>query len=213
MPSHVFISYKTEQRDRAKQVRQALAAATGLVIWWDQDLQTGGAWSEDLDRALLQAGAVVVLWSHQSVQSPWVLQEASLAKAYGRLVPVRLDDCEIPAPFLGIQTADLMDWHGEVHHDEFAKLVRAVRLQSRRRWPWNYLGSTVAGLAVGAGLVWLGAPALSVGAEDFSVTGLEELQSAFADYWLCVEARTDECADRADAVEERISTLDVQSGE
>jgi hypothetical protein len=124
----LFISYKTEDRNRAIRIRHALSAVTKLAVWWDQDLQTGGRWHEDIDQALRSAGAVVVLWSERAVASPWVLQEAAIASLSSRLVPARLDGCALPPPFRSFQTADLSDWDGSERHPEFVKLVDAVRV-------------------------------------------------------------------------------------
>ncbi len=123
----VFISYKTEDRDRARRVRQALAAATGLEVWWDQDLQCGGRWNQELDAALQGASCIVVLWSTRAVESPWVIQEAAIANVLNRLVPARLDACLLPAPFQGVQTADLTTWAGDENDPNFARFSAAVR--------------------------------------------------------------------------------------
>ena len=124
---HVFISYKNEDRARAQQVRGSLKLALGCDLWWDQNLQTGGQWNERLDQALQSAASVVVLWSKRSCESPWVQQEAAIAKVLGVLAPAVIDDCEIPPPYRGIQAARLQDWDGREDDREFVKLVERVR--------------------------------------------------------------------------------------
>jgi len=123
----IFISYKTEERSTAQRIRQALATSTAEKIWWDQDLQTGGQWNEDLDEAVRNAACIVVLWSNLSVESDWVQQEAAIGKAADKLVPARLDDCDIPLPYRQIQTANLRDWDGNEKHLEFQKISNAVK--------------------------------------------------------------------------------------
>jgi hypothetical protein len=86
---HVFISYKNEDRAWAQQVRGGLKLALGCDLWWDQSLQTGGQWNEQLDQALQSAASIVVLWSKRSCESPWVQQEAAIAKVLGVLYSTR----------------------------------------------------------------------------------------------------------------------------
>lgn len=108
-------------------MRVALRAELGCEVWWDQDLQTGGQWSQDIDAALSSAACIVVLWSKRSVQSQWVQQEAAVAKALGILAPAQVDDCVIPSPYAGIQAARLINWQGNEKDAEFAKLASRVK--------------------------------------------------------------------------------------
>lgn len=124
---HVFISYKTEDREQARKVRAALALSIGGELRWDQDLQAGGRWAADLDAAVTSAACVVVLWSPSSVASPWVLQEAAIAKALGKLVPVCIGSCEIPEPYREIHNIDLSNWNGREDDPEFVRLAKGVR--------------------------------------------------------------------------------------
>lgn len=153
--SYVFISYKTEDRREAQSVRVALRAELGCDVWWDQDLQTGGQWSQDIDAALSSAACVVVLWSKRSVHSQWVQQEAAVAKALGILAPAQIDDCVIPSPYAGIQAARLINWQGSEKDAEFAKLASRVKAclvnHSSRRPPSSQLRKGSLGEPVGAG--------------------------------------------------------------
>ena len=45
----------------------------GHVVWWDRHIQGGSRFSSEIDRALKEAEAVIVLWSPASVQSAWVI--------------------------------------------------------------------------------------------------------------------------------------------
>jgi hypothetical protein len=106
----------------------ALRAEFRNAIWWDQDLQTGGEWSQEIDTKLSSAACVVVLWSKLSVESQWVQQEAAVAKALGTLAPAQIEDCVIPTPYAGVQAARLIGWQGNENDAEFVKLVSRVRL-------------------------------------------------------------------------------------
>lgn len=125
--AQVFISYKSEQRSSAKRIKDLIQSALGCDVFWDQGLQTGGRWSAELDKELLCAKCVVVLWSAESSQSPWVNMEAAVAKAFDKLVPARIDACEIPEPYRSIQTADLIGKVAGDDHAGLAKLMEGIR--------------------------------------------------------------------------------------
>lgn len=58
-------------------------------------------------RALRAAPLVVVAWTEASVESDWVLEEAEHGRKRGILLPLKLDDVDVPIPFGAIQTVDL----------------------------------------------------------------------------------------------------------
>ena len=64
-------------------------------------------------RQLEAADAVVVLWSEDSVQSHWVLDEATIGRDRGCLIPVRFDDTMPPLGFRQLQVLDLVDGDAE----------------------------------------------------------------------------------------------------
>ena len=76
----VFLSYAREDRDRAAQLAEALEDMAHEV-WWDRQIHGGPLFAEEIDRALRESHAVVVLWSRASLASNWVLDEAALVSA------------------------------------------------------------------------------------------------------------------------------------
>src|SRR3982751_5436276 len=74
--ARVFLSYAREDERRARQIAGAIEKA-GHEVWWDRDLASGTRYSEEIEQALKDAVAVVVLWSKASVTSPWVRDEAA----------------------------------------------------------------------------------------------------------------------------------------
>lgn len=128
--AHVFISYKREEVAEARRVRQALRAEK-MTVWWDENLQAGQKWVAAIDEALVEASAVVVLWSRASSESEWVKHEASIAKSRGVLVPVRISECSPPGAFAEVQAVELLAWDGSERHPHFRDLVGVLR---RIRW-------------------------------------------------------------------------------
>jgi hypothetical protein len=119
---HIFISFKTEERVVALQLKDALEA-NGFAVWWQESIQCGGEWHGEIDAALQRAGCVVVLWSSLSIHSPWVRHEASQAVARGVYAPVRLEPMLIGSPFDRIQATDLFNWKGDASHPGLLRLV------------------------------------------------------------------------------------------
>lgn len=185
---HIFISFKTEEREAAHRVKQALQAH-GFKVWWQEEIQCGQEWHGELDKAVAQAGCVVVLWSARSMQSPWVRHEASQAIARGVYAPARIELAEIPPPFNRIQASDLMSWDGKESHPGFQDLLtrvhallpepvpawkRALALLSRQRAAITAGG--IASFALGL-LIWQGA---LVSAQVQEMRGLVARQETMA---------------------------------
>lgn len=122
----VFISYASEDRDRAQHLADALGAA-GWSVWWDRKIIAGQVFDQVIERELGAAKSVVVLWSPVSVTSEWVKNEAAVAAERGVLVPVRIADVKLPLEFRRRQTVDLIDWRGEASHRGFQALCDGLR--------------------------------------------------------------------------------------
>ena len=101
----VFLSYVRDDADRTRGIVDALERA-GHSVWWDQHIKAGAQYSKEIDRALKEADAIVVLWSERSVESAWVRDEATAGRDSGRLVPMSLDATDPPLGFRQYQTID-----------------------------------------------------------------------------------------------------------
>ena len=108
----VFISYASEDRDRAAKLASALGER-GWSVWWDRKIVAGQAFDHAIERELETARSVVALWSIHSVASEWVKNEASVASERGVLVPALIDRVKLPLEFRRKQTADLISWDGD----------------------------------------------------------------------------------------------------
>src|SRR4029453_3520938 len=80
----VFLSYAKEDRSRAK-IFATLLESCGWSVFWDHKIGVGDEWRQVLESELDRASVVVVLWSHHSVKSTWVHDEAERGRS--RLVP------------------------------------------------------------------------------------------------------------------------------
>lgn len=102
----VFLSYDHDDVERAAPIATALEHA-GHSVWWDRHIHGGAQYNDEIEAAVEQADAVVVLWSKGSVRSTWVRDEAAEGRDQNKLVPVLLDAVKPPMGFRQFQTIDL----------------------------------------------------------------------------------------------------------
>jgi hypothetical protein len=121
----IFISYASEDRNRAEELAGALSGR-GWSVWWDRKIPLGKSYDEVIEKALGESNCAIVLWSAASVASEWVRNEASEAKRRGILVPVFLETIDAPLAFRLLNGADLHDWQPGTPHGELDQLVARV---------------------------------------------------------------------------------------
>jgi hypothetical protein len=121
----VFISYKKEDAARVEPIARALARA-GYEVWWDHSIPPGRSYREVIGAQLQSAKCVVVVWSRLSVDGQWVLDEADAGKQRNVLLPIMIDDVEIPYGFRQIEAARLTGWTGDANDHEWANALAAV---------------------------------------------------------------------------------------
>jgi hypothetical protein len=110
----IFISYSQKDRSAAEALARRLAGM-GLSVWWDTDLVGGEKFREVIEVQLKAARAVVVLWSSNSVESRFVVDEADMAAATGKLVSVFLSGFkshQTPIGFRSYQAVAIEDQPG-----------------------------------------------------------------------------------------------------
>jgi hypothetical protein len=181
---NVFLSYANVDRPRVEGLVRMLESQ-GLDVWWDRDIPRGKNFNRVIEEALQQAKCAIVIWSQASVTSEWVFNEASAARKRGILVPVLIDAVEPPLEFRHLQTARLVDWHGDARDPEWIGLLDAVRglvgqgedasrnlrgaapMAVQRRYWWQ----TPAGIAVGAGGLLLGVAVLLLALKEVGLLG------------------------------------------
>jgi len=161
----VFISYASEDRDRAGKLASALSAF-GWTVWWDRKIITGQAFDQAIEHELETTKSVVVLWSKHSIASEWVKNEAAVASERGVLVPAIIDSVKLPLEFRRKQTAELIDWKGEPSHSGFQALCEGIattiggtplhqpilRQGQKVWWSSRWVLATIATIAVAVGL-------------------------------------------------------------
>jgi hypothetical protein len=131
----VFVSYARDDAERVARLVERLVAARGWSVWWDTALRPGEEFPREIEEALERARAVVVVWSPSSVDSDWVVAEASEGWEREILVPVLIEDCEPPMPFRQTQAADLREWDGEADAAPLLALIASIERVLARQPP------------------------------------------------------------------------------
>jgi hypothetical protein len=121
----IFVSYASVDRERVAPLVRRLEQR-GFSVWWDRDIAHGQNYHRVIEDALDAAKCAIVVWSQQSVESEWVVNEASSARKRDVLVPVLLDAVEPPLEFRHLQTADLRA-DSPSAENEYEKLERSVQ--------------------------------------------------------------------------------------
>jgi hypothetical protein len=139
---HVFISYARKDGAAVDLLHRRLDSA-GIPVWRDTaNLWPGQDWSTEIRRAIENRSLIfMACFSRSSTSRPHSFQNEELTLAVEQvrrrrpdvpwLIPIRLDDCEIPLWDIGggrtlasIQRADLF---GGRRDDELERLVVAVK--------------------------------------------------------------------------------------
>jgi tetratricopeptide (TPR) repeat protein len=121
----IFISYASEDRNRVRPLAEALQER-GFNVWWDRSLAAGQDYTAIIEKELKTAKAVIVVWTQSSTNSTFVRDEAGRARDEGRLVPVMLDNVQIPLGFGAFQAEDFTRWNGGANAPQMQLLVEVL---------------------------------------------------------------------------------------
>jgi pSer/pThr/pTyr-binding forkhead associated (FHA) protein len=134
----IFLSYAREDEKQVKKLYQRLFDA-GFKPWMDKkDLLPGERWKSRIPRAIRQSDFFLACLSTCSVTKRGFLQkeindaldiwqEKLDSDIY--LIPVRLEDCEVPERLCDFQWVDLFE------EDGWIRLVKAIQVGMERRAP------------------------------------------------------------------------------
>ena len=156
----LFLSYSRKDEASARRFAEWLAHE-GHDVWRDEeDIGGGTSFSLEIERALKDSDAVLVLWSMDSVQSGWVRDEAGYGRDAGKLIPFSLDGTEPPLGFRQFQSISLPRWKGHRDPQDADRIRHAIsrvaslpqaepatrtaeKRQSRTRLSWRWLSVAV----------------------------------------------------------------------
>ncbi|SFK26717.1 Formylglycine-generating enzyme, required for sulfatase activity, contains SUMF1/FGE domain [Nitrosomonas aestuarii] len=125
--SDIFLCYSKKDAAIANRLVEQLQAESWSVFI-DRNTHVGRRWHKEIERELHTARAVVVLWSAQSRDSDYVLEEAEYGKRKDILFPALIESIELTYGFGRIQTAKLTDWEDGADHVGLTDLLTPLRL-------------------------------------------------------------------------------------
>ncbi len=124
--TNIFISYSRNDRPVVQHMASALQHE-GFNVWWDTEIPPGSTFADVIDKRLNEADCVLVIWSSSSVKSNWVQEEADDGLQSGRLIPVMIEEIDLPRGFKRLQTANLINWQGDRQAPEWVRVLSEVR--------------------------------------------------------------------------------------
>lgn len=129
LAKHVFLSYSRRDTDVMRKTRDVLRAAQ-IPVWTDESIAVGTPlWTEALEKAIENAGCVLVLLSPDAKQSSWVKRELEYASALNiPITPVLARGTEaesVPFRLIGSQYLDVTAQFDE----RVATMIATVRGQ------------------------------------------------------------------------------------
>lgn len=120
-PKQLFVSYSRRDTDYAEKLTRHLRRS-GFNVWIDTKIDYGESWFNEIDEAVKNCAAFVLIMTPDAEQSEWVRKEVLLAKRYDRpLFPLLLDGVEFPI-VIDIQFADVRD--GKMPGTDFHRRLR-----------------------------------------------------------------------------------------
>jgi queuine/archaeosine tRNA-ribosyltransferase len=95
-------------------------------VWWDVHIHSGDYRSQ-IESQLQRAKCVIPVWCRISRSDADVLDEAAYAQRHGiPLLPIRIEDVELPLGFGNLHTVDLIGWDGNADDVGVRQLLQAV---------------------------------------------------------------------------------------
>jgi hypothetical protein len=106
----VFLSYSRDDEDRVLVVEKALEGQ-GLRVWRDtHEIPIGESFIKKIEVGLSHSLSIVLFNSQKALGSTWVQREWNVALTLNmRIIPVRLDDSELPLMLRPVEAIDLRD--------------------------------------------------------------------------------------------------------
>jgi formylglycine-generating enzyme required for sulfatase activity len=135
-PHHlqVFLCHASQDKPKVRELYQRLESETWIDPWLDAEkLLPGQDWDFEIQKAIRAADIIIVCLSKESVSKEgYVQKEFRKALSYAEekpegtiyIIPLRLDDCEVPSKFQQWQ------WLDYFAANPWEKLLRVLRMRA-----------------------------------------------------------------------------------
>lgn len=111
----VFVSHNKADKEFARSLGSLLSLG-GADVWFDEwEVRAGDSIPGKLNEGLETFDTFVLIWSEDAARSDWVRRELEVAIVRGvhdgstRVIPVRLDDADLPALLRHVRDVDAVD--------------------------------------------------------------------------------------------------------
>lgn len=127
---HIFISYKSEQRNLAYKIRNQLREWE-FDTWLDKDhLQPGTYWADEIDQAIKDSFALVAIMTPHAIKSRHVTNEWDMAIMKGKpFIPLMFEQTEPHYKYIDIQYLDF------TKNEPFEQLKLRLEVDDRSHSP------------------------------------------------------------------------------
>ena len=127
---YVFVCYAHDERKVVLEQIEWLRA-NGFEIWFDEAIEAGNRWSEDLARAVEGCAAVLYFLSPRSASSRYCLDEIHFALECGRpIVPAEIEPVTLtPGLRLSLGGTHRVFMY-KMDHEDFRRKLASVRAAS-----------------------------------------------------------------------------------
>lgn len=131
---YVFISYSHNDKTSVYGILSEMSKM-GLNYWYDNELETGSEWTEELGEKILNCEMVMVMLSNHAVLSKNVRNEITMALNHKKkLLPIFLEDVELsPGAELQLQGFHWLlkyQMSAELFRQKICEMLKAVRVLS-----------------------------------------------------------------------------------
>lgn len=117
--ANIYIIYAKENRDTTEKLVGLLSQQWD--VWWDKKIV--GRFRQVIEKELPNSGCVVALNSIVARDKDTYVAELRIADKYNLpIIPIRLDESELPYPFGEFSHIDMQGWGGEPDHNGFIEL-------------------------------------------------------------------------------------------
>ncbi len=121
---HVFISYAHVDKEYVEKSLIRELKNQYIPYWYDEDLPIGGRWAEDIDQAISESFALILVMTPASRQSGYVNYEWAYALGKGiEIVPIVVETLDVKEP--------KDDWHRKILDRQIGKRYDFDKMVSR----------------------------------------------------------------------------------
>jgi len=137
----VFLCHTSADKPKVLKLSQRLTMEHWIDSWLDEEkILPGQHWTSVIKQSLVEADSVIILISNNSIMKEGFVQremnyawDMSLEKPRSviYLIPLRLEDCEVP---LDLKERQWADYFGEKEEKTYLDLLKSLRLRYKQKF-------------------------------------------------------------------------------